>query len=432
MSPGLNRTPMGPAKVNGAALATAKNEPGPKAGDAQAPCPWDLAVHVAAAAFFTSKPAPRDYILRDTRTENADGVLVAGKVGGLVAEGGVGKTQTASDLAVAVATGGRWLGCLAATKPGRVLLVLGEEDVEEAQRRGYASCLPAGTPVPADGMITVIALTGLHCAMLERDERGNVTEAPFLDWLRAYLLATGPYALVVLDPLTRFAGPEAEKDNAQATRFVQAVESLVTPSGGATVLVAHHTNKVARGGGDVGTAASRGSSALTDGFRWVASMSAQTLTFEDADVRARLGEIVTVAFTKSNYSKRGAPVLLRRGERGSLVPLDEEDMELIREAKSGTAGRVAKTADREAERDRTRAAREAKDAERRATVAADREAERRQRDTADDATVAAILARVPDMGVRDLRAAAKGEIACGSDRADAAIRRVRLAAQGAP
>jgi hypothetical protein len=79
-------------------------------------------------------------------------------------------------------------------------------------------------------------------------------------------------------------------------------------------------------------------------------MSSQFFEHEDPDVRARLGEIITVSFTKSNYSRRGAPVLLRRGERGSLVPLDADDLDLIQEAKSGAPARAAKTAERESQR----------------------------------------------------------------------------------
>jgi RecA-family ATPase len=344
--------------------------------------PWDAAIHVAPSSFFTDKPPARDYLLRDLRRDGC-GVLVAGKVGALVAEGGVGKTQSAFDLAVAVATGGAWLGSINASRTGKVLIVLGEEDKEEAQRRAFVASL--GTRPPADGTITVLPLHGMACAMLENDERKNTIEAPFLRWLRDYLAKHGPFSLVILDPLTRFAGPEAEKDNAQGTRFVQAVESLVTPSGGAAIIVAHHTNKMGRTGATVSTVASRGSSSLTDGFRWVATMASNDLVFDDPILRDRLGEIVTVSFTKSNYSRKGAPILLRRGEHGALVPLDAADLEIVNEAQSGDTARTAKARVREAERDRVRHERATKDAALQADREAHANAARRQRDADDDA-----------------------------------------------
>jgi hypothetical protein len=61
-------------------------------------------------------------------------VFPVGEVGQLIAEGGAGKTMALCQLAVAVATGTRWLGTFEATR-GRALLVLREEDAEEARRR---------------------------------------------------------------------------------------------------------------------------------------------------------------------------------------------------------------------------------------------------------------------------------------------------------
>lgn len=80
------------------------------------------------------------------------------------------------------------------------------------------------------------------------------------------------WSLVVLDPLARWAGPDVESDNSAATRFVQAVESLIDAPGRPTVLVAHHTSKDAR---KSGKADSRGVTAITDGFRWAGALRTQ-------------------------------------------------------------------------------------------------------------------------------------------------------------
>lgn len=408
-----------PNKANGAA----ENDAPDKANGAATPTIWDPLALVATAEFFKTKPPPRDYLLRDARREPNSGVLVRGKVAALVAEGGAGKTQSASDLAVAVATGGNWFGCIRATKPGRVLVVFGEEDKDEAQRRAYTSCL-GGAAVPA-GKITYLPLHGVWCAMLERNERKNTVETAFLGWLRSYVERTGPYALIILDPLTRFAGPEAEKDNAEGTRFVQALESLVSPSGGAAIMVAHHTNKLGRDGKPVGTAASRGSSSLTDGFRWVATMSTAEFVFTDPLVQERLGEVVTISFTKSNYTKKGQSIHLRRGERGALVPLDDADLGLIREAESGAERKASKKAEREAERDRTREERAAKEAAARASKDAAKLEDRQRRDAEDDAAATRLHTANPSMALRNLIALFKRERTCGAARATDALKRVK-------
>jgi hypothetical protein len=160
--------------------------------------------------------------------------------------------------------------------------------------------------------------------------------------VRRWLVERGPWSLIVFDPLSRFAGPDAEIDNAAATRFVQALESIAGETG-ATLLASHHTNKTARKGGAVEAVAGRGSSALVDGVRWQCSLAAELLKVEDPDVRERLGELVTWNHTKSNYSRKAEPVILRRDHEsgGALVPLDATDLEMVQDARIVAPARSA-------------------------------------------------------------------------------------------
>src|SRR6185312_4993998 len=201
----------------------------------------DLTVPVV-REWLTEPPAARAWLLSDKRTSK--GVLPLGKAGQLIAEGGAGKTMALVQLALAVATGADWLGTFSVEKKGRVLLVLGEEDAEEARRRVYNASRGTDPGSVPPGSIVVVPLAGKPCSMLEHDEHSNPTETRFLHGLREYIKA-GTWSLIIIDPLSRFAGLDAEKDNAEATRFVQACESLCTLSG-ATVLVAHHTDKASR------------------------------------------------------------------------------------------------------------------------------------------------------------------------------------------
>jgi hypothetical protein len=120
-------------------------------------------------------------------------VLPLGKVGQLIAEGGGGKTQALCQLAIAVATGGTWLGSLdvAPEGKGRVLLVLGEEDSDEARRRLYRSA-QLGHVHPATDAIEVLPLAGIPVAMLALDQYRNLVDTPFSHWLRAHV-AEGPH-----------------------------------------------------------------------------------------------------------------------------------------------------------------------------------------------------------------------------------------------
>lgn len=317
------------------------------------PAPWAGRWKPLDRDTFASKPPSRRWLLKCEK----DGVLPLGKVGMLAAEGGAGKTMALTQLAIAVATGGFWLGKFKVPNAGRVLLALGEEDGEEIRRRMYqagaALKLDENDRAAACERIVTLPLAGMPCAMVENDERGNWKDTSFLAWLREQL-KSGEWSLLLFDPLSRFAGADAEKDNAAATRFVQAVESMVSAPGAPTVLVAHHTNKLSRSkDSDVKgtTGAARGSSALTDGVRWVASLDVERLDgFSSDAARSRLGELVTFSVTKSNYAKKPDPLQLRRdGEHGgALLSLDEMDVAELNDA------RAASSKGREANRPKTK------------------------------------------------------------------------------
>ncbi len=317
--------------------------------EGDAPAPWDALLSPSTNEWFTTAPAARKWLLRDKRRPNAEGFLPLGKAVQLIAAGGVGKTMAIVQLAQAVATGQEWFGTFPVSSPGPVLMLLGEEDAEEVHRRMYNSAQLLKR-APEAGSIVAVPLAGVACAMLAHDTSGNPIETEFLRWVRS-VAGTKPWKLIVIDPLSRFAGLDAEKDNAEGTRFVQAIESLSTAMG-ATSLVAHHTNKTGRGNGvEVGGEAGRGSSSLHDGFRWQASLGLQTVKLGSSEERERLGQVVTFAVTKSNYSRKGEPLLLRYSEHGgALVPLDAVDLELLGNARNNGEEKQAKVAQKDAAR----------------------------------------------------------------------------------
>lgn len=382
--------------------------------------PWSSRVIVVETDWYTKAPPPRTWLLRDRRT--SAGVLPLGKVGQVVGEGGVSKTTVFAQLARAVATGSTWLGSLDVATPGRVLAIFGEEDAEEIHRKSYNAAQTTSGVNPPRGSIVTLPLAGVPSEMVIRDPHGNPMDGPFLLWLRRFLASGGgEWRLILVDPLSRFAGLDAEKDNALATRFVEALESLAVQTR-ATVLVAHHSNQVSRGVGSKMTAtSSRGVTALSDGVRWQMTMAAEEVAGLEGEAHERLGQLVTIAFSKSNYSKRGDPIVCRRDQEhgGALIPLDDTDAELVREARATDDPKSRRAAERE---------------QRIETVAqskAAREAAKLARVEAEDQAVVAILRERPGIGTVDLRAAMSARLAhmggCGRDAVAVAV--VRLGAR---
>jgi len=226
--------------------------------------------------------------------------------------------------------------------------------------------------------------------------------------LREYLAKTGPWSLIVAEPLSRVGGPDAETDNAAATRLVQVFESIVKLTG-ATVLGAHHTNKPGRGGVAVTASSARGSSALIDGFRWAASLASRKAE--------TLGEVVTLEVVKSNYSFKGDPLLLRRGDGGRIEPLNSAQLAQYEADASGATGRTERATRREEERDAQLAQREERQAEKKAQREREKAAEAETKRTTEENALRAILRGKPGIHTDELRGALSAALGgCTRDR----------------
>lgn len=287
------------------------------------------------------------------------GVMPLGKVGLLASAGGVGKTMALCQLAISVAAGVPWLGNgrdrssgwnVPIASRGRTLLLLGEEDEEEAHRRLYNAAEALGLNeaerAQAAERVCVVPLAGEPCALTARAEGVTFETGDFAALRERLASSAGPdgWRLVIVDPLARFADAEAEVDNAAATRFIQALEGLTKVNGkgpdgkprpGPAVLVAHHTSKASRRDGDASGNAVRGASALIDGARWCATLEAVNPTVEEDPGF----EGVRLALVKSNYSASAPALLLRRGPHGRLSQMTEDEREKFApEKKRGKAG----------------------------------------------------------------------------------------------
>jgi len=306
--------------------------------------PFEVLPFVKDRKYLVKKPQSRIWLLereyRDKDRNNRDpegsgriGVLPLGKVGMLAAAGGVGKTMALCQFALAVGSGVPWLGMHVAT-PGHVLLALAEEDEGEVHRRLYnameAMKLTREQRELAEAHITALPLAGIPVALTEGDGRGNVTETEALKQLLESLhQPRREWRLIVLDPLSRWAGNDTEKDNAAATRFIQTVEKLVAVPGSPAVMLAHHTSKFSRRGETDDATAARGASGIVDGVRSVMILE----TDKDEP------NIMILRFSKSNYSVAAPPIYLTRDNEygGALrVMTDKEIKSYLDRKKSRT------------------------------------------------------------------------------------------------
>lgn len=287
--------------------------------------------------WLTAQPPPRDYLLRYLGEVDDNGrpkgVLAAGRVGFLVSPGGVGKSHSLCSLALAVAIAGRsqqtcWLGALEVQKGGRVLMLMGEEELPEIRRRLYGAAqtmeLNAADVRRAVDNIVPLALAGEDgVALTQAAVPGSTeTETPFSQALRAKLETSGDWCLVIVDPLARFAGDDVEKDNAAATRLVQILEKLSHLPGLPTVLCAHHTRKQATGqtAGTVQSDDMRGASGLRDGARFVAVL-------EERERVHGAPQMVGFAVRKNNYGIRPSFDLVRLDDGGLRQATEAEQKE---------------------------------------------------------------------------------------------------------
>jgi len=274
------------------------------------------------------RPAERRYLFRDGWGEDGKllpafgstiGMLARGECGQLCSPGGLGKTFALIAAGVSVITGRPWLGRFVPdAADGDVLLALGEESSDEVDRRIHTVCKAQQlTDDEVDKVrrrLKVLPGKGLAVGMLHRDRSGNLRTTAARDELRQVLESCenpDGWALVVLDPLSRWGGPGTDSDNDAATRVVQEFESILRSSGNPTVLCAQHSSKSAKSQGKTD---SRGVTALTDGFRWEAHLT-------------KLGAgRVGFSVPKSNYSPEVELFALERGENGNLLPAPESKL----------------------------------------------------------------------------------------------------------
>lgn len=233
---------------------------------------------------FRAKPTPFLFWSTDPDGESASfAVVPRGRVVLLTGQGGTGKSHLSLSFAV----------CLAAGVPvgsfyvrphdrvglgrGRSLVVFGEETPDELEARLDSVCRSVRFKTSMSGNDYQVGLNDDQRALVRdrvdilagcgRDLRltdSNAETMPIADALVSRVRNAAqdgdPYALVVLDPMTRFNGAD-ENDNAAAARLVTVLERLTNDTR-TTVIAVHHSGK-----GEGTATNARGASALVDNAR---------------------------------------------------------------------------------------------------------------------------------------------------------------------
>lgn len=271
-------------------------------------------------------PADRDFLLERNGPSGPIGFLPRGKVGLLIGEGGAGKTMVLTQMALSVATGLSLYDTFDVPRRGKVLIALGEEDEVEVQRRFYYAFLALAERIGADASamerlgnlvcdnIVPIPLENKDVAFINAGKGTSERTLRLAQCQGAITKMGGDVALVILDPLSRFAGAGNENDNGAATALVQAFETLTSSDSKPTVVVGHHTNKGSRGAGEANAANGRGASALSDGARWSWEI-ARHHELQDGT------ETILATHVKRNYSPRAPNLVLARRRQGVLGTL---------------------------------------------------------------------------------------------------------------
>ena len=266
--------------------------------------------------YLSTPPPLRRWLLKD--------LVVIGKVGAVVAPGGSSKSQWMLQLGVSVATGIPLADHWQVGETGGVIVFFAEDDDDEIHRRlhriqSHLTMAGHGKALATlHQRLFIFSTIGTDTLLTKKGVTGEVSATVTVDRIAALAAQIPDLRLIVIDPGSRFRGGE-ENSNEDATRFVEALENLAQKTD-ATIMLAHHANKISASTGDVSQGTSRGASALTDGLRWQMNLNrpteAQATTFNLP--KDSLGSYVAATVTKTNYSAIPAPVLLERGQDGFL------------------------------------------------------------------------------------------------------------------
>ena len=271
--------------------------------------------------FLKSDPPKRKWVI--------EGVLPLGVAGLLASMGGAGKSFFMYQLGLCITTGRPFLG-MEMGEPGGFLYLAAEDDEAELHRRGLTliehyqrMAGPFDRKAVAE-QLYVVPRVASDNLLTHAGGAGEVHLTALVERIVKSAIQISDLRMIVLDPVSRFRGGGAnnEEDN---TRFVEALE-VIREATGATVLgLAHLSQAGIKDGG--GQEIVRGSTALVDGVRWVATL--QRLRRDQAAnygvMKEEADRYLRLEIPKSNYTAPFAGLWLKREAGGVMVPTELEE-----------------------------------------------------------------------------------------------------------
>lgn len=233
--------------------------------------------------------------------------IPAGRVSGLMGQGGVGKSLIAQQLQAACALGAPWLGLSVAQC--RSIGVYCEDERDELHRRQVDICNAYGVSVDDMEAMQFCSGVGLDSRLAIVDPSGTLTLTPFFSVLFEAAQKHGARLLILDNAGDLFT--LNQNDDVHARLVINAVCARLARALSATVLLLRHPSRAGLTSGD----GDAGSVAWTNAFRARVYLDYEkTADGEEPDKLARV-----LSHKKSNYGAQSDDIKLM-WQAGVLAP----------------------------------------------------------------------------------------------------------------
>ncbi len=248
-----------------------------------------------------------------------------GIVAMLASVGGMGKTHWLIQLALSITSGQAFLDKYTIEKPGAVFMGLGEngeDDIHRLINKIFKQLFEKSKEKIEliSKRLSVMSFTGMQASFIHKSTPTAMYEN-ILNELRNKEPDEG-WSCIILDPISRFLGADAETDNAAATEFIELLERFtIELKGNPTVIFGHHMNKSGLSGSATDQGSARGSSALTDGVRLQINLE-RVVSKQNDEEKVEKNQI-TMRMVKSNFTQIIDPQILEK-DNGCLKWLNPQ------------------------------------------------------------------------------------------------------------
>jgi RecA-family ATPase len=268
--------------------------------------PIKAGLFAPASSWAKDDPPRREWLI--------EGLIPNCTVTMLGGDGGTGKSLLALQLAVAAATGGRWIGREVA-RPGKVMFLSAEDDRHELHRRLSNICDSDGVGVRDLDRLLIRSLAGEDALLATLDRKTNTLKTTALHDSLDKAMVAGP-SLVVLDTLADLHSGE-ENHRAHARQFIGMLRGLAIRHNCAVLLLAHPSlTGMANGSGLSGSTA------------WNASVRSRLYLDRAKDDGIELDPTLRILKTvKANYGATGGEITMHWREGVFIADVQNFDEE---------------------------------------------------------------------------------------------------------